>query len=61
MIINRMKKPALISSGIDTNSVPTKFLMLGRALMLLKGLITLNILRGFKFMFRVSMSINLKI
>jgi len=44
-----MKNPAFTNSGIDTNSVPTRLLMLGIALILLRGLKTLNILSGFRF------------
>ena len=54
-----MKKPAFNNSGIDTKSVPTRLLMLGIALILLSGLKTLSILKGFKFRSKEKMSIKL--
>ena len=51
IVIKNTKKPALMTSGIDTRRVPTNFLILGMALIDRRGLMTLSILSAFSFKF----------
>jgi hypothetical protein len=59
-MINKIKNPAFNNSGIDTRRVPTKFLMLGTAFILLKGRNTLKTRNGFKLKSIANISIKLK-
>ena len=58
--MNRINIPAFTSSGMETRRVPTRLRMLGIALMLLNGLRTFNIRKGFKFKFKETTSTILK-
>jgi hypothetical protein len=49
MIMNDRNIVALNSSGSDENRVATSLLMLGKALMLLRGLSTLSVLKDLRF------------
>jgi hypothetical protein len=55
--MKNMNTAAVPNSGSEFNKAETRRLMLGKALILLRGLITLRILNAFKFIFTLKRSI----
>ena len=60
-IMKNMKMAAVPNSGSEFRRAETRRLILGKALILLSGLITLRILSAFKFTFTLKRSIILKL